>query len=82
MTNSEVLKIAKGRCANCKDSHLCDICDVPVIIKALGKQIPQKVNDGDCPVCGSFISKSDAGYEVPYCKDCGQALLWGEIIDL
>jgi len=36
---TKALKIAEDRCKNCEDSHLCDICDMPLIIKALEKLI-------------------------------------------
>lgn len=58
---------------------------IPIIKKALEKQIPQLVaNDGMripfsyyCPICREELS--DGGYQdedVKYCPNCGQALRW------
>lgn len=43
-------------------------------ISALEKQIPAKPDDGDCPVCGEYLSDGVNNFD--YCPYCGQAIDW------
>ena len=40
------------------------------------KQIPKKVYQGCCPICGK--DGSDEYGHKKYCSECGQALDWGD----
>jgi len=46
---------------------------------ALEKQIPEKLNNGLCPTCNTYVmSCSDCGdlLYIEHCNECGQALDW------
>ena len=61
------------------DMKICDCEEIDIAIKALEKQIPQKISkegycgfvDYMCPVCGNDI---DLNKKHNYCSNCGQRL--------
>ena len=61
------------------DMKICDGEETDIAIKALEKQIPQKISkdgycgfvDYMCPVCGNDI---DLNKKHNYCSNCGQRL--------
>jgi hypothetical protein len=57
-------------------TNMCSVEEMNIVIEALEKQIPKKVNKilnkVVCPTCKTFAELS------PYCRYCGQALDWSE----
>ena len=59
----------------CKATRMLEFCEGLVMAEeALEKQIPKKVENGECPICEEPIPRWDS----KYCPACGQKLDWGE----
>ena len=86
---SNVIKEAKSMgCKEIRALYNIPLKNMELIINALEKQIPKKVNlrhirkydgfdDGECPNCGMSVSRDCDGDDV-FCPDCGQKLDWSE----
>ena len=87
---SNVLKEAKSMgCNDIRALYNIPLKNMELIINALEKQIPKKVNlrhirkydgfdDGECPICGMSVSRDCDGDDV-FCPDCGQKLDWSDV---
>lgn len=52
---------------------------IELAVLALEKQIPEKLNNGLCPICNTDVMTcSDCGtlLYIKHCNECGQALDW------
>lgn len=57
--------------------NMCNTDDMENAIKALDKQIPEKVKDGTCPNCFRiFLFHHGEKRKGDYCDNCGKALIW------
>ncbi|MBQ2397763.1 MAG: hypothetical protein II304_12145 [Bacteroidales bacterium] len=57
--------------------NMCNTDDMANAIKALDKQIPEKVKDGTCPNCFRiFLFRHGEKRKGDYCDNCGKALIW------
>ena len=86
---SNVLKEAKSMgCKEIRALYNIPIKNMEMIVQALEKQIPKKVqlrhirkydgyDDGECPNCGMSVSREYDGNDV-FCPDCGQKLDWSD----
>ena len=84
-----VLHEAKSMgCNEIKALYNIPLKNMEMIVQALEKQIPKKVqlrhirkydgyDDGECPNCGMSVSRDCDGDDV-FCPDCGQKLDWSD----
>ena len=82
-----VLHEAKSMgCNEIKALYNIPLKNMEMIVQALEKQIPKKVqlrhirkfdgfDDGECPTCGNSVSRDCDGTD-NFCTDCGQKLDW------
>lgn len=87
----KILEIAEEIETETLDFKNIPVENLEVVIEALEKQVPKKVDFeedvtedmcAECPSCGSFLGYQvdclDENYQLDYCQHCGQKLDWTE----
>ena len=75
MTNEEAINAIKSNYPSENYTILREALDMA--IEALGKQVPKKPIELNCPRC-RFNGIDNSWWVFTYCPECGQAIDWSE----